>query len=302
MSCAPGRITTLLALAVLSVGSWCGCRPNDGTAHAPAPRLPVRIVSLTLATDEMLSELVSPERLAGITKLADDPGVSNVAGHYPESIARIREATPERIIALAPDLVCVAPYNSADTLELLRRSGLSIYRNEAVHRIDQIEVGLEKLGERVGEAKRGRELAQRMKDRRRRLSERLRDLAKRPRVLFWSAGFTSGRDSTIDDIIREGGGRNVATELGLDGSAEIAPERVVAADPDYVLLSRWKDDDRQGQIANHPILRELRAVREARVIAIDCRYLTSVSQFVVDGAERLAVALHPDSFAGEVLP
>ena len=92
---------------------------------------------------------------------------------------------------------------------------------------------------------------------------------------------------------------NVAAELGLEGSAEISPERVVAADPEIVLLSRWKADERQSQVANHPILRQLRAVRESRVIAIEGRYLTSVSQFVVEGAERSARALHPGRFAVE---
>jgi iron complex transport system substrate-binding protein len=60
-----------------------------------------------------------------------------------------------------------------------------------------------------------------------------------------------------------------------------------------VLVALWKADDRQGQIANHPILRRLRAVREGRVIAIESRYVTSISQYAIDGAEQLARALHP---------
>lgn len=289
-----------IPLAVIGLGTWCGCGPS--ARSTPRPGKPLRIVSLTLATDEMLVDLVPFSRVVGVTKLGDDPEVSNVAGRYPKEIPRMGEANLERIVALAPDLVCVAPYNTADSLELLARSGLSIYRNESVSSMDEIETGLETLGVRVGEPERGRALVERMRGRRRRLADRLRGVAKRPRVLFWSAGFTAGRGSTIDDVIREGGGINVAAELGLDGSAAIAPERVIAADPEIVLLSRWKEDDRQGQIANHPILRQLRAVREGHVIAIDCRYLTSVSQFVIEGAERLAHALHPGSFPGEGPP
>ncbi len=44
------------------------------------------------------------------------------------------------IIALAPDLVCVAPYNTADSLKLLERSGLSIYRNDGFHTIAERQV------------------------------------------------------------------------------------------------------------------------------------------------------------------
>lgn len=257
---------------------------------------------MTLATDEMLAALVPAERIVCITQLADDSGVSNVAGFYPPAIPRIHEIRAERIIGLAPDLVCVAPYNSADALELLKRSGLSTYSNESVRTIDEIENGLTALGERVGEPERARLVIERMRARRRRLSERLNGVPLRPRVLFWSAGYSAGRGSTIDQLIVEAGGENVAASLKLDGSAEISPERVIAADPDFVLLSRWKADDRQGQIANHPILCKLRAVREGRVVEIESRYLTSVSQYVMDGVERLARALHPNRFPAEEQP
>ncbi len=257
---------------------------------------------MTLATDEMLAGLVPAERIVCITALADDHGISNVAGHYPRQIPRIHEVRAERIIALAPDLVCVAPYNSADTLELLKRSGLSIYSNESVRTIDEIESGLAALGARVGEPERARLLIDHMRARRRRLADQLSGDLKRPRVLFWSAGYTSGRGTTIDQVIAEGGGENVAAALKLEGSAEIAPERVIAADPDVVLLARWDADDRQGQIANHPILRKLRAVREGRVVEMESRYLTAVSQYAPEAAERLARALHPERFAAEGKP
>jgi iron complex transport system substrate-binding protein len=61
----------------------------------------------------------------------------------------------------------------------------------------------------------------------------------------------------------------VAVELGLEGSVEVTPERVLTADPDVILLSRWSPGERQGEIERHPILRHLRAVREGRVVAIE---------------------------------
>jgi ABC-type Fe3+-hydroxamate transport system substrate-binding protein len=77
---------------------------------------------------------------------------------------------------------------------------------------------------------------------------------------------------------------------------------MIAADPDYVLLCRWAGDDRPNQVDNHPILRRLRAVQTNRVLSIEGRYLTSVSQYVVDGVERLARLLHPDRIANEAAP
>jgi iron complex transport system substrate-binding protein len=176
---------------------------------------------------------------------------------------------------------------------------LTIYRNESVHSIDEVEAGIRQLGERVGEPERARQLATRMRARRQEIADRLHDLRRRPRVLFWSAGFTAGPASTIDDLIREAGAVNVAAELGLGDSAEISPERMLAADPDYVLLCRWAGDDRPNQVVNHPILRRLRAVQTDQVLSIEGHYLTSVSHYVVEGVEQLARLLHPERFPKE---
>ena len=263
---------------------------------------PKRIASMTLGTDEILAELVSPDRIACVTYLADDPEISNVPGRYPDRIPRLRDSDSERIIDLNADLVCVALYNSADFLKVMERSGLAIYRNEANGSIDAIETGILALGDRVGERTRAEEIVGRIRSRRERLAERLREVSKRPRVLYWSAGFTAGRGSTIDDVIREAGGVNIAAERHLGASAEISPEQVIAADPDCILSSRWSADERASAIENHPLLRSLRAVAEKRVVAIEGRYLTTVSQFVVEGEERLARRLHPDRFESETPP
>jgi iron complex transport system substrate-binding protein len=290
-------IGAIAGIGLLAAVTWIGISVTM-PGRVPSTSTPRRIASVTLGTDEILAELVPAERVVCVTYLVDDPEISNVPGRYPERIPRLREANSERIIDLNADLVCVAPYNSADFLKVLERSGLAIYRNDAYHSIDAIEIGILALGDRVGEPVRADEIVGRMRARRQRLAERLRDVSKRPRVLYWSAGFTAGRGSTIDDVIREAGGINIAAER-KDQSAEISPEQVIAADPDYILSSKWFADERNNAIENHPLLRSLRAVAEKRVIAIEARFLTTVSQFVVEGEERLARRLHPDRFENE---
>jgi iron complex transport system substrate-binding protein len=287
-------LSVVAVLVGLGIWRWSGSSlPSDGRE---VPASPVRIASLTLGTDEILAELVSPDRVVCVTYLADDPEISNVTNFYPRSIPRLRDTDPERIIGLNPDLVCVAPYNSADFLKVMERSGLSVYHNEAYHHMDEIEAGILDLGKRVAELDRAHQLVERMRGRRLRLADQLHNLPNRPRVLYWSSGFTSGQGTTIDDVIRLAGGVNVAAEQDLKGPVEISPERVIQADPEIVLVSRWSAYDRESSIEKHPILLNLRAVREHRVIAIEGRYLTSVSQHVIEGAERLARQLHPERF------
>lgn len=291
-----GRAVWLLFIVLLA-GLLASCTPVSSTAlHHGTSTVPRRIASLTLATDEMLADLVPVERLACVTTLADDAELSNVVNVYPAHIPRLRDTAPERIIALCPDLVCVAPYNSADSLKVIERSGLMVYRNECFNTMDEIETAICNLGQYVKEPARAERLVETMRARRKRLAEQLTDVPQRPRVLFWSAGVTAGSRTTIDDIIREAGGLNVALEQGLHGPAAIAPERVIAADPDIILQSQWSAETRASRIENHPLLSKIKAVREKRVIVIEAKYLTTVSHHVVEGAERLARKLHPERF------
>jgi iron complex transport system substrate-binding protein len=262
----------------------------------------MRIASVTLATDEILAALVPVDRVACVTFLVDDPKISNVVGRYPPGIPRVRGKDVERIIGLNADLVCVAPYNAADFLEVLKRSGLATYRNEANRSIDAIEMGIVALGARVGETAQADKIVGAMRSRRKRLADRLTSVTTRPRVLYWSSGYTAGPGSTIDDIIREAGGVNIAAERNMNLSAEIEPEQVIGAEPDRILTTDWADGDGSSAIENHPLLRSLQAVREKRVIAVEAKYLTTVSQFIVEAEERLARKLHPELFGDESAP
>ena len=263
------------------------------TSTKPAP--PQRICSVTLAVDEMLTALVAPERVVAVTSLVDDAGISNVSGRYPTSIPRIH-ADLEKIIALHPDLVCVAPYNSADFLALLRKSSLPVFRQEDTHTFAGVEQGIMALGEQVGASERAKAVVAEMERRLSGLRAALASSTARHRGLFWPEGWVLGRNTTIGEMIERAGGINVGAELDQEGAGEISDERILKVDPDVLLLTAWKVEGSPGTMGLPPTLRMLKAVREGRVVSLEGRYLSTVSQFVVDGAERLARKLHPECF------
>jgi iron complex transport system substrate-binding protein len=87
------------------------------------PRKPTRIVSVTLATDEILLALVEPSRLLGVTYLAVDARLSNMTQEAAAVPYKIR-ADPEQIISLQPDLVFVASFLRGEFIRLLQAAGL----------------------------------------------------------------------------------------------------------------------------------------------------------------------------------
>lgn len=264
---------------------------TSADSPAPAPR---RIASLTLGTDEVLSALVSPERVVCVTSLVDDADISNVQGFYPANLPRVRELELERIVGLTPDLVCVASYNSADTLQVLERAGLRVHRGPDINSLDEIQSAILDLGEQVGELQRAQDLVQRFANVRKTIGEQLARNQQRPRVLYWASGYTAGKGTTIDNVIREAGGVNAAAEQNVAG--DVDPERVIGIDPEYVLCPQWPGYETDGGIEKHPVLRSLRAVQAGNVVRIPARLLTSVSHFACEGLEQLARRLHPECF------
>ncbi|MBK9079818.1 MAG: hypothetical protein IPL91_12170 [Hyphomicrobium sp.] len=90
-------------------------------ASAEAAEPPRRIVSLNLCTDQLLLDLVEPERIAGVSYLATDPTLSADAVRL-EPFKKLK-GTAEEVLALHPDLVIAGEYTTGATVDLLRRLG-----------------------------------------------------------------------------------------------------------------------------------------------------------------------------------
>jgi iron complex transport system substrate-binding protein len=258
-----------------------------GDAASAAPR---RIASLNLASDEILVDLVPPERLVAVTAAADDPATSSIVGRVPKGAVRFRRAVMERLIALSPDLVVVYEYNDADFLHLLERSGLRVYRMSGQDSLSGIRAAILGLGHAVGADEAARRLVARFDARLADLERRLRG-APRPRALYWADPYSAGGDTAIGALIECGGGANVGRELGLTGVQPLGAERAFVADPDVIIIG-FKGD--RGALNAHPLLSTLRAVRNQRVVEIPTRHLTTLSHHVADACWAMAAALHPE--------
>ncbi|MEW6072863.1 MAG: ABC transporter substrate-binding protein [Planctomycetota bacterium] len=279
----------LFPLVLLSA-ALSACHRESAAAAGPAP---ARIASVTLATDEMLAHLVDPSRVVAVTTYADDPSLSNAAGRYPESILRIAGADLEVVVALEPDLLLVSEHNEADFLELVRRTGIPTLAVSAHRSFADVRRTYLELGRAVGEPARAAAVAEWMDAELAALAAKLADLPRRPRVLYWAGGMSSGPRTTVGELIERAGGRNVAAELGLEGSAEVATERAIAADPDHVLVSVWSLAAAEGYTSLPAGFAGLAAVRGGRVIELPGRLLDCLSAHLVEGVWRLAAVLHP---------
>lgn len=255
---------------------------------------PQRIVSMTLGTDELLLDLVGPQRLAAVTYLAADATTSNIAGR-PE-LAEIETVvepnpSPEQIIALEPDLVFVASFTEATVIDQLRGAGLPVFAVSFFSSIEAMQDNILAIGELVGEVAGAEAIVAQMDAQLAQVEQALEpagdDL---PGVLYLSTGgWVAGSESTVDDIIRRAGGVNVASDL-IDWQ-QISEETLIELNPDVVVLSPYVMDE---EFTGNPAFQTMAALENGQVFAISDAYMSATSQYIVRGVEVLAHHLHPD--------
>ena len=250
---------------------------------------PRRIVSAALAADEILLELVEPDRLAAVSYLIDDPLASPSAGRAPAQAVRLL-GPAEPIAALDGDLVIVGGFASPELISLLGSAGAPVLGLVRYGSFSDIQHNIELLGRATGEETKAAALGAELQ-RRLLAVARLPKLAKPPRVLALASGFVFGAGTLVDDCIRRAGARNAAAEAGLTGEGALSIEVVLSSDPDLVVVSaplgepRWHAPE---LIEPGALWRELRAVRRGDVHALPAAWLGSISQHAVLALEALA--------------
>jgi iron complex transport system substrate-binding protein len=257
---------------------------------APGAEAPLRVASLNLTADELLVEMLPPDRLVAVTRWADDASMSNVAGRVPAAAVRLPRADLERILALRPDLVVVSEYTDADFLRLVEKSGLRHHRMSGLDTLPGIRAAILDLGRAVGTPQPAARLAARFDAVLAELARRLEG-GPRPRVLYWGDPHTAGAGTAIGSLLEAAGASNVGRELGLRGIVPIAGEKAFAAEPDAFLVTAGSGAS--VALRRHPLLSRTRAVREGRVVEMPNHLLVALSDRAADAAWWLASRLHP---------
>lgn len=259
---------------------------------------PQRIASVSLASDEMLLDLVGSDRLLGVSLFAGDPAISNIASRLSGIEHTELIGNPERLISLEADLVVLSTYNNPAAVDQLLDADVPVFVLAGFESLDDIRANLRTLGRITGTEARAEELIAGMDA----ALENVRRAVSGydpVRVLYYEpGGITYGAGSSVDEIIALAGGINVVAESDLGPYPLVNAEYVIAADPDVILLGGWFSGESNPLqwIRQDPALGSLRAVQSGHVYPITDAHLTTVSHYVVSGVEEVATLLYPDAF------
>jgi iron complex transport system substrate-binding protein len=282
---------TLLLGCVLGAG---GVR----VANAAAPAPPVRVVSQTAGTDDLLLALAEPAQVAALSHLARDPLFSVVADEA-KKFPQIAAGDAETILKFSPTLVLVADYSRTELVEQVRRAGVRVLVFDHYQTPEDAFANLRLLGRELGPAASAR--AERViadgQARLRALAEKLRGIPPVRVIAPSTYGVVGGADTTFQDLCDHAGAVNLAATLGLlTGHAAPPNEQMLTWPVDRVVVCGTSLDAALAPFRTLPPYQFMPAVREGRAVLIDECLLSCVSHRRIEGYEQLARALHPEIF------
>ena len=276
-------------LAALALGLWLAT--FGGLARADdAPAKPQRVVSLNMCTDELVLRLASPEHIASVTWLSQDPRNANLAG-----LARTLPANHglvEEVLAQKPDLVVAGAHTTRSTVALLKRVGVTVREFGVPNNLAEMRQQIRDMAKLLGEPRNGEALIAE-------IDARLAALADRPRpaqpraIVLRPNGFTTGRGSLVDEILTAAGLTNLAAELGIDNYGQIALETVALGEADILILNTTPDGPPSlaHEILQHPVLARLGD--RLKLVALPSKLWTCAGPAVIDAIELLLDAVAP---------
>lgn len=280
---------------------------DDSGRQVSLPMHPKRIVSLTYGTDEILTALVSTDHIASYSKYAGDDGISFLTKDEVSRVGRTVDMEPEHILALAPDLVIASTSTPMQTVEVLTRSGVPVYVSAIPTTVEEMKEKVRGVAKAVHEEEKGEALVSDMESKLATLASKLSAVSPdKERVALGMSfrGILGKKGTLFSDVLRLAHVKDGAAvyEVPKGADAYLSLEILPKINPDVILLPTWRvkagDDTKafeEGLLSN-PALREVRAVKERRLVPFSEKYKYVMSQHVVDAVEAAARAVYPEVF------
>jgi len=264
---------------------------------------PNKIVSLTLTTDEILLSLIDKSRIAALSHLSEDPGLSNVTEEAKEIPVKAKLEI-ETLVAMQPDLIIVSDWTDEKAVQQLRDANIAVYALATSDTIDEVKESIVTIARIVDEEEKGQELISWMDEKLKNVEEKIKTLKDEEKVRVLSCDsffYTYGKGTTFDDIAKHAGVINIASEQGLEMWQEISKEKIIEWNPDVIFLPSWSYEGFDAEkfteeFKNDKSLAVVNAIKNNRVYNIPDAHMMTTSQYIVLAVEDVAKAAYPQLF------
>lgn len=288
---------------VVSVASVAALQVTDGSGTlVTVPDSPRAVVSLTLMTDEFLSELLPPGRIRAYSRSADDEVLSNIVGVAPQVKGRAW-LNLEALVALNPDLILAADWSDAGDLAFLRQKGYAVYVVKTPRSWAQVKEQLVALGRALSVPDQAKAVLDRIANQEKALATVRARVTNPVTVLEYNSFGSSMASGTIwNDLCALAGVKNLSAGLSADdyGYAPLSRELLVRLDPQWLILpspgalAAYGQADFLKTLQADPLYQGLQAVKQGHILFLSEALKTSTSQAALGAAVALQHAAYPN--------
>ena len=251
---------------------------------------PTRVVSLIPSMTELVMTLGAADRLVGRTDFDEDARLAALP-----SVGGGLDPSLEALVALEPDLVIAWPSGDQALATHLGNMGIPMYAAE-IQSLGDLRRHADQLGHLL-ETTRAADMFLRGLDSSLAQLDSITIGLDRPAVLYvvWhDPPMTAGPGSFLDELITLAGGRNVFGDAAIDWP-QISMEEILRRDPDALVLpvKDVRDTTAIAWVYQTVGWKDLRAVRDGRLLLVDTDLFNRPGPNVVLAATQLARLLHP---------
>ncbi|MDC3332958.1 ABC transporter substrate-binding protein [bacterium] len=235
----------------------------SGSVTAQTNNKPQRIVSLGVCTDQVLLQLVEPERIAAVTYLSADPTYS----YYVKETKNItlHHNLAEEIVPLNADLIIGPTYSANNATVMLEALDQPLIRIKSPTTFSEVESFVQTIGQAVGEVDKAQQLIAAMKQELQQAKNKASHLPNELAISYAPNGFTAGKNTLKNEILIAAGFRNLAAELGIEYYGNLSVEQLLHANPDVIIIDEAlpNQDSLAQRYTSHPALYRLLGEKSA---------------------------------------
>ena len=249
---------------------------------------PQRVVSMNLCTDQLLMLLADRDEIVSVSYLAARPDLSvmteQTQGLY------LNHGQAEEIMRLKPDLILAGVFSARSTVFMLKKLGYRVELLPVASHFSTIRDNIRRVAALLGHKPRGEQLIAQF-DRRLQALKNKRPSKPVMAVFYQENGYTTGKNTLADAILKQAGFNNLAAQLGISGSGYLSLEALLMHPVDVLINGQRHSPD--GSVAAaallHPAYQHYAAQRK-RLFIDDALWICG-TPFVLEAIDNL-LAVH----------
>jgi iron complex transport system substrate-binding protein len=263
---------------------------EDATGDRIAVRNYARIVSTSTIADQVLIEIIEPDRLLAVSGHTLRTQESRT---YADKIGVEHARDIETIIELRPDIVFINNFIDRRQVERLKDAGLNVFDMGEMRGLETLLPNIRQLAAVLDVHERGQELAAELVRNLEAVSEDIADEERR-RGLYVGIhgdrlyGGTAG--TSFHDVLVAGGLVDMAAEAGFHGWPAFTNEQLLSLDPPWIITNPGTERS----LCRHPGFQALSACRARQVRSIETHLLTDPGLGILQAAEAVHAAVYGD--------